>query len=92
MDDDADAEEARTRERVAVGAVRAEVVRVGAPVQVPAARSGWDEEDDSEEAGAPVTTRFSFALDRPGPPVLLEQELDGQVVFRMVLVEDSRDD
>ena len=50
----------------------------------------WKYTVETEEDGAPVITRFSFALDRPGPPVLLEQELDGQVTLRMALVEDSR--
>jgi hypothetical protein len=50
----------------------------------------WQYTVESEEGGAPVTTRYSFAVDRPGPPVLLEQEADGQVTLRMALVEDSR--
>jgi hypothetical protein len=65
--------------------------RTRSSVTVPAGRfEVWQYAVETEEGGAPVTTRFSFAVDRPGPPVLLEQELDGQVVFRMVLVEDSR--
>jgi hypothetical protein len=65
--------------------------RVRSTATVPAGRfEVWMYTVESEEAGAPVTTRFSFALDRPGPPVLLEQELDGQVTLRMALIEDSR--
>jgi hypothetical protein len=65
--------------------------RTRSTATVPAGRFDvWLYTVESEEDGAPVTTRFSFALDRPGPPVLLEQELDGQVTLRMALIEDSR--
>jgi hypothetical protein len=65
--------------------------RVRSTATVPAGRfEVWQYTVQTEEDGAPVTTRFSFALDRPGPPVLLEQEIDGQVTLRMALAEDSR--
>jgi hypothetical protein len=35
-------------------------------------------------------TRASFARTEPGPPVLLETERDGTIVFRMTLVESRR--
>ena len=44
----------------------------------------------SEEDGVPITSRFYFAETRPGPPVCYEREREGQVIFRMVLLEDSR--
>jgi hypothetical protein len=65
--------------------------RARSTATVPAGRfEVWQYTVQGEEDGVPVTTRFSFALDRPGPPVLLEQEIDGQVALRMALVEDSR--
>ena len=39
---------------------------------------------------ANAVTQFSFALDRPGPPVLLETRTDSEITLRMVLIEDSR--
>ncbi len=44
----------------------------------------------SDDGQPPTTSRFTFAMDRPGPPVLFETEQDGRVTMRMVLVEDSR--
>ena len=38
----------------------------------------------------PTTSRFYFAHDRPGPPVLYEVERQGVVGFRMELIEDTR--
>jgi hypothetical protein len=40
--------------------------------------------------GAPTTSVFHFATDRPGPPVLYEMHRDGERVFRMELLEDTR--
>jgi hypothetical protein len=45
-------------------------------------RGGTDE--------SPTTSRFHFARTRPGPPVRYEVEKDGEITFRMTLVEDSR--
>ena len=39
---------------------------------------------------SPTTSRFYFARSRPGPPVRYEVEKDGEITFRMTLVEDSR--
>ena len=46
----------------------------------------------ADGSGGPALTHFSFALDRPGPPVLMEAETDGEISLRMVLIEDSRGD
>jgi hypothetical protein len=40
--------------------------------------------------GLPEETVFHFAVDRPGPPVLLIQSVDGVEVARMRMVEDGR--
>ena len=65
--------------------------RSRASVTVPAGRFDvWLYTVQSEPGQPPTTSRFCFALDRPGPPVLLETEQDGRVISRMVLVEDSR--
>ncbi len=39
------------------------------------------------EAGAPTVSRYWFAHDKPGPPVLLEIERGGLVILRMTLLE-----
>jgi hypothetical protein len=39
---------------------------------------------------APALSRYYFADDRPGPPVLVEEERGGELVSRMELVSDSR--
>ena len=39
-----------------------------------------------EEDGVPTLSRYWFALERPGPPVLLETKKGGAVVFRMELM------
>jgi hypothetical protein len=44
---------------------------------------------ETEEEGAVVTSRFYFAKDRPGPPVLVVTEGDA-ATMRMELIEDSR--
>lgn len=44
----------------------------------------------SGDDGDAAVSTFFFALDRPGPPVLLETETGGEVTFRMVLIDDSR--
>jgi len=77
------------RDHAAFPATRTRRVRSTATVPV-GQLDVWQYTVESEEDGALVTTRFSFALDRPGPPVLLEQEVNGQVTLRMALVEDSR--
>jgi hypothetical protein len=52
--------------------------------------AGWLYTVESEFAGAPAITRYWFAAARPGPPVHMEVEQDGEIVFMMELVEDSR--
>ena len=42
------------------------------------------------QSGITATTRFHFAVDRPGPPVLMESQLGDRVVTRMVLTDDTR--
>jgi hypothetical protein len=80
---------AELRDHAAFPAARTH--RTRSTATVPAGRFDvWQYTVESEEGGAPVTTRYSFALDRPGPPVLLVQETSGQEVLRMALVEDSR--
>ena len=46
----------------------------------------------AEEEGIPTLSRYWFALRRPGPPVLLETEKGGVVVFRMELMDVRRAD
>jgi hypothetical protein len=45
---------------------------------------------EGEEDGVPTTSRFYFARARPGPPVLYLVEKQGEVVYRMELLEDTR--
>jgi len=40
-----------------------------------------------EEEGIPTVSRYWFARERPGPPVLVETEREGVVVFRMELMD-----
>ena len=65
--------------------------RSRASVTVPAGRFDvWLYTVENEPGRPPAISRFCFALDRPGPPVLFETEQAGRVMSRMVLVEDSR--
>ncbi len=50
----------------------------------------WLYEVEGQGDAAGTVSRFHFALDRPGPPVLFETVAGGNVVFRMEMVEDSR--
>ena len=45
---------------------------------------------DADGAFPTTVSRFYFAPERPGPPVRYEMETDGEITFRMVLVEDTR--
>jgi hypothetical protein len=51
----------------------------------------WLYEVSGEEEGTSTVTRFYFADDRPGPPVLMEIETDGERTYRMTLLEDTRE-
>lgn len=65
--------------------------RVRATVTVPAGTFDvWRYTVQSGPEGATSATDFWFALDRPGPPVLMETRTNGEITLRMVLIEDSR--
>jgi hypothetical protein len=65
--------------------------RTRAVCKVPAGRfDTWMYSVEIDNDGRPATSRYHFADDRPGPPVLYETEQDGEIVFLMVLLEDSR--
>lgn len=42
------------------------------------------------EQGAPTVSRYWFAKDLPGPPVLLEVEREGTTILRLTLLETTR--
>ena len=50
----------------------------------------WRYTVQSGPDGANAVTDFWFALDRPGPPVLMETRTGSEIKLRMVLIEDSR--
>jgi len=51
---------------------------------------GWLYVVDDERDGQRVVSRYWFAHDEPGPPVLLEQEANGQTTMRSELTARER--
>jgi len=63
-------------------------VRTQDQVETPAGKFDcWLYTVQSQGTPVPVTARFWFAFDQPGPPVLYETEQEGRLVSRMVLLE-----
>lgn len=51
---------------------------------------GWLYVVEDEVDGVPVITRYWFAHDEPGQPVMFETEIDGETALRTELVESRR--
>jgi hypothetical protein len=65
--------------------------RVRATVTVPAGTFDvWRYTVQPGTGQGEAVTDFWFALDRPGPPVLMETRTGSEMTLRMVLIEDSR--